>query len=96
MIYLDNNASTPLDPGVREAMLPFLGERYAGLNRERQDRRIRLLGNVLAAFYDFPRLGLAGLRIPATLREGSYVAANTYGWTEFSMDAEGQSPPGDT
>lgn len=25
-IYLDYNATTPLDPGVREAMLPFLGE----------------------------------------------------------------------
>ncbi len=25
-IYLDYNATTPLDPGVREALLPFLGE----------------------------------------------------------------------
>lgn len=25
MLYLDNNATTPLDPRVREAMLPFLG-----------------------------------------------------------------------
>ncbi len=28
MIYLDNNATTPLDPRVREAMLPFLGESF--------------------------------------------------------------------
>lgn len=28
MIYLDYNASTPIAPEVREAMLPFLGERY--------------------------------------------------------------------
>lgn len=28
MIYLDYNASTPIDPAVREAMLPFLGELY--------------------------------------------------------------------
>lgn len=26
MIYFDYNATTPLDPAVREAMLPFLGE----------------------------------------------------------------------
>ena len=26
--YLDYNATTPLDPGVREAMLPFLGENF--------------------------------------------------------------------
>lgn len=29
MIYLDNNASTPIDPAVREAMLPYL-EKYFG------------------------------------------------------------------
>ena len=29
MIYLDNNATTPLDPVVRDAMLPFLGEHFA-------------------------------------------------------------------
>jgi cysteine desulfurase len=28
MIYLDNNATTPVDPRVREAMLPFLGEKF--------------------------------------------------------------------
>ena len=27
-IYFDNNATTPLDPEVREAMLPYLGERF--------------------------------------------------------------------
>ena len=28
MIYLDNNATTPVDPRVLEAMLPFLGEKF--------------------------------------------------------------------
>lgn len=28
VIYLDNNATTPVDPHVREAMLPFLGEQF--------------------------------------------------------------------
>ncbi len=27
-VYLDNNATTPLDPRVREAMAPWLGERF--------------------------------------------------------------------
>ena len=27
-IYLDNNATTPIDPAVREAMLPYLGVRF--------------------------------------------------------------------
>ena len=28
MIYLDNNSTTPVDPRVRDAMLPFLGEKF--------------------------------------------------------------------
>ena len=28
MIYLDNNATTPVDPRVRESMLAFLGEKF--------------------------------------------------------------------
>jgi len=27
-VYFDYNATTPLDPAVREAMLPFLGENW--------------------------------------------------------------------
>src|SRR5262245_55622414 len=27
-IYLDYNATTPIDPAVRDAMLPFLGEQF--------------------------------------------------------------------
>src|SRR5579864_2296747 len=28
LVYLDHNATTPLDPRVREAMLPWLGDRF--------------------------------------------------------------------
>src|ERR1051325_11213757 len=31
-IYFDYNATTPLDPAVREAMLPFLGESCENLS----------------------------------------------------------------
>ena len=27
-IYLDHNATTPIDPGVREAMMPFLVDQF--------------------------------------------------------------------
>ena len=43
MIYLDNNATTPLDPVVVEAMLPFLREHFAnpssGYDAERPARK---------------------------------------------------------
>ena len=28
IIYFDNNATTPIDPRVRDAVLPYLGERF--------------------------------------------------------------------
>ncbi len=28
LVYFDHNATTPVDPRVREAMLPWLGERH--------------------------------------------------------------------
>ena len=28
IVYLDNNATTPIDPRVKEAVLPYLGERF--------------------------------------------------------------------
>lgn len=36
MIYLDYNASTPLDPAVREAMLPYLGPRSGNASSSHQ------------------------------------------------------------
>src|SRR6185437_9567005 len=40
-IYLDNNASAPMDPEVREAMLPFLGAEF-GNSRSAHERGARI------------------------------------------------------
>src|SRR5512145_719284 len=57
-IYFDYNATTPLDPAVREAMLPFLGDvwgnpssihhvgrRARALLDDARDRAARVLGS---------------------------------------------------
>jgi cysteine desulfurase len=36
IIYLDNNATTPIDPRVLEAMMPFLTDNYANANSTHQ------------------------------------------------------------
>lgn len=42
MIYLDYNASTPVDPAVREAMLPYLGDMYGNpTSNHAVGRRVR-------------------------------------------------------
>ena len=39
-VYLDYNATTPLDPAVREAMLPYLGEIYGNVATPRRTRGV--------------------------------------------------------
>lgn len=54
MIYLDYNASSPMDPAVREAMLPFIGERFGnptsahGIGRGQRDAIETARGQVAA------------------------------------------------
>ncbi|MGH8442553.1 MAG: aminotransferase class V-fold PLP-dependent enzyme, partial [Nevskiaceae bacterium] len=38
-VYLDHNATTPLDPRVRDAMLPFLGGPYANPSSQHRPGR---------------------------------------------------------
>lgn len=40
MIYLDNNATTPLDPAVLDAMLPFLSEHHANPSASYRPARV--------------------------------------------------------
>lgn len=39
-VYLDHNATTPLDPRVREAMVPFLGERFGNPSSSHEHGRL--------------------------------------------------------
>jgi cysteine desulfurase len=55
MIYLDYNASTPVDPAVHEAMLPFLGDRFGNPSSSHG------MGRPLRNAIDRAREQLAGL-----------------------------------
>ena len=65
-IYFDYNATTPLDPAVREAMLPFLGDtwgnpssvhhvgrRARALLDDARDRVARVAGPIAQACREF-------------------------------------------
>jgi len=54
-IYLDYNATTPLDPAVREAMLPFLGDNFGNPSS------IHRVGRKARAFLDASRERVAGV-----------------------------------
>jgi len=81
----------PFGQAIIDYAPPRLAERYVSLDRVGQNLLIERLGNLLALLFDFPRLGLGEFRLPATLLEGSYVAVNSYGWTEFEIDADTQA-----
>ena len=55
MIYLDYNASTPVDPAVREAMLPYLGQHYGNPSSS------HALGTRLKEAVDYARTQVAAL-----------------------------------
>jgi phosphodiesterase/alkaline phosphatase D-like protein len=64
---------------------------YAVLPVAQQEGYIQAVVNsqVLALGYD--AVGLDGSGIPATLLSGGYTATNSYGWTEFEIDANTQA-----
>ena len=53
-VYFDYNATTPLDPGVREAMLPFLGANWGNPSS------VHSIGRAARAALDEARYRLAG------------------------------------
>lgn len=51
-----------------------------------KDDFIKGLVNTQLSSLGYNALGLQGSRVSATLLEGDYVAAHTFGWTEFQID----------
>lgn len=60
---------------------------YNRLTLQRQDALISWLANLQLRMYGYSPIGLDGSSIPAELVEGKYLAVNTFGWSEFEIDA---------
>jgi hypothetical protein len=64
---------------------------YDALSRDGKDEFIRqLVDEKLLAPLGYDPIGLAGSGIKATLLQGGYVDAHTYGWTEFEISQRTQ------
>lgn len=70
MIYLDHNATAPLDPGARDAMLPYLGAFYGNPSS------LHRLGRICRSAIDGARERVAAL-IGATPGEIIFVSGGT-------------------
>lgn len=69
--------------GLPGALHPAI---YDALPPQQKTAFLTNLINQQIAQFGYDPLGLQGSPIPATLLEGDYVAADTYGWTEFQID----------
>ncbi|MCU0515703.1 MAG: alkaline phosphatase D family protein [Oscillatoria sp. Prado101] len=66
-------------------------DRYNALpTREEKDAFIRNVLDTRTAPLGYDPVGLEGSEIDAQILQGSYVAAHTYGWTEFEIDPQTQ------
>lgn len=63
---------------------------YDALPRDLKDAALIDVLNGLLALFGYDRVGLEGSSIPAKLVAGHYYSFNTFGWTEFNIDAETQ------
>lgn len=74
--------------GIPGAIAPAI---YAILPPDQQEAYIQAAVNSQIAALGYDALGLAGSGIPATLLAGGFSATQTYGWTEFEIDAQTQA-----
>lgn len=66
-------------------------QQYLALPAAQQEFVIEGLVNAQIGPLGYDPLGLQGSDIPATLLQGGYTATNSYGWTEFDIDAVTQA-----
>lgn len=69
----------------------LIGGFYEALPTSVQDGIDNGLANLLLEYFGQDRLGLDGSDIPYRRQRGGWVAANSFGWTEFAIDAESQA-----
>jgi len=83
----------PLGPTVLNVFLMGdLGRALFSLtehwNRAARDKFITFLSGAVLQLFGYDPIGLEHSPIRATLLEGSYLSAHTFGWTEFEIDAD--------
>lgn len=66
-------------------------QQYLALPAAQQEVIVEGLVNAQLGQFGYDPLGLQGSDIPATLLQGGYTATNSYGWTEFEIDAVTQA-----
>ncbi len=75
-------------------VLPNLGgvlqDIYYHLDRAGQDELLIRVIDVLLSVWSYDPIGLDGSGLPATLLQGKWVSLNTFGWSEFEIDAQTQ------
>ena len=80
----------PFGPTTIAHAGPVIGGLYERLDRDGQNNLITVISNLMLSLYGYPHVGLDWSPVDAQLLDGGYVVVNTYGWTEFEIDADTQ------
>lgn len=82
--------AAPFGPTTIAHAWPVIRDLYWRLDRDGQNNLIFAVSNLMLSLYGYPRIGLDSALVNAQLLDGGYVVVNTYGWTEFDIDADTQ------